>query len=124
MPPAGDGTYLASSTSTTLTVLQATATSLTFTPSMLVATQPASFAVTLMSVATGTPGLAGKTVTISYGDGTMDSATTDANGAVTITHTYAASFSYNVVAMFAGEGDDSCCCFSATLSCTNRFFLF
>ncbi len=104
--PAGDGTYSASSASTTLAVgLQATATSLTVTPSMPVATQPASFAVTLKSAATGTPGLAGQTVTVTYGDGGTDSNTTDANGAVTFTHTYAAFGNPNVVASFAGESD-------------------
>ena len=69
---------------------------------MPVATEPASFAVTLKSAATGTPGLAGKTVTVTYGDGTTDSGTTDANGAVTFTHTYAAAGNRNVVASFAG----------------------
>ena len=113
--PAGDGTYSASSASTTLAVgLQATATSLTVTPSMPVATEPASFAVTLKSAATGTPGLAGKTVTVTYGDGTTDSGTTDANGAVTFTHTYAAAGNQNVVASFAGgsgvQGADSSVC--------------
>ena len=55
-----------------------TATSLTVTPSMPVATQPASFAAKLKSAAPGTPSLAGKTVTITYGDGSTDSGTTDA----------------------------------------------
>ena len=83
---------------------------------MPVATEPASFAVTLKSAATGTPGLAGKTVTVTYGDGTTDSGTTDANGAVTFTHTYAAAGNQNVVAGFAGgssvQGADSSVCVS------------
>ena len=105
MHPAGDETYSASSAATTLAVgPEATATGLTVTPSMPVATQPASFAVTLKSAGTGTPALAGKTVTVTYGDGSTDSGTTDANGAVTFTHTYAASSgSQNVLAAFAGE---------------------
>ena len=82
---------------------QATVTSLTVTPSMPLATFPASFAVTLKSAGTGTPALVGKTVTVTYGDGRTDSGTTDANGGVTFTHTYAASGSQNVVAAFAGE---------------------
>ena len=102
--PAGDGTYTASSATVTLAVgSQATATSLTVTASMPVATQPASFAVTLNSAGTGTPALAGKTITVAYGDGSTDSGTTDANGAVTFTHTYAASGSQNVLVAYAGE---------------------
>ena len=88
----GDGTYSPSSASTTLDVgveAIATATNLTVTPTMPVATQPASFAVTLNSSGTGTPALAGETITITYGDGSTDRGTTDANGAVTFTHTYA-----------------------------------
>lgn len=83
--------------------LEATATSLTVTPTMTVATQPASFAVTLTSAGPGMPALAGKTVTVTYSDGGTDSGTTDANGVVTFTHTYAASGSQNVIAAFAGE---------------------
>ena len=83
--------------------LEATATNLTVTPTLVVATQPASFAVTLTSADPGTPALAGKTVTVTYSDGGTDSGTTDANGVVTFTHTYAASGSQNVVAAFADE---------------------
>ena len=101
---AGDGTYLGSSASSTLAVgLKATATSLTIMPTMPVATQPASFAVTLKSAGPGTPALAGETITVTYGDGGTDSGTTDANGAATFTHTYAASGSPKVVASSAGE---------------------
>ena len=106
MFPAGNANYSASSAATTLAVSpEATATSLTVTPSMPVATQPARFAVTLNSAGTGAPALAGKTVTVTYGDGGTDSGTTDVNGTVSFTHAYAASGSQNVVAAFAGERD-------------------
>ena len=105
MLPTGDGSYSASSASTTLAVgLKATATNLTVTPTTLVANQSASFAVVLNSTGTGRPALAGETITITYGDGS-----TDANGAVNFTHTYAASGSLNVVAAFAGESDSPSC---------------
>lgn len=83
--------------------LEATATNLTVTPTMPVATQPASFAVTLKSTGMSTPALAGKTITVTYGDGSTDNNTTDPNGVATFTYTYAATGNQNVVATFAGE---------------------
>ena len=104
MLPTGKGTYSASSVSTTLAIgLEATATNLIVTPTTPVAAQPASFAVTLNSTGMGKHALAGETITITYDDGSTDSGTTDANGAVTFTHTYAAQGGHDVVAAFAGE---------------------
>jgi PKD repeat protein len=48
------------------------------------------------------PPLAGKSVNVTFGDGAFVTGTTDMNGQVNVTHTYAAAGSYPVAATFAG----------------------
>jgi PKD repeat protein len=42
-------------------------------------------------------------VTVTFGDGALVTGTTDMNGQVNVTHTYAAAGSYPVAASFTGE---------------------
>ena len=83
---------------------------LTATPARGVATETVTLLVTLRSGAPGMPPLAGKTISVDFGDGSRKrrqllaaTVTTDANGQATFTHAYLTAQTYNVTAHFAGE---------------------
>ena len=96
--------------STTPSVRYPSTLTLTAIPAAGVATEAVTFRVTLKSTAPGEPVLAGKPVSIDFGDGSHKRrrllaaiATTDANGQATFTHSYLTARTYNVTAAFAGE---------------------
>ena len=101
---AGDAQYLPSNAVDTIEIGKySTSISGTADPETPVATEPAIFVVTIDSSATGTPPLAGATVTLSYGDANSDTSTTNATGQATFTHTYATAGSFSVTATYAGK---------------------
>ena len=101
---AGDAQYLPSNAVNIIEIGKySTSISGTVDPETPIATEPAGFVVTIDSGAIGTPPLAGASVTLSYGDGSSDIATTNATGQATFTHTYATAGSFSVTATFAGN---------------------
>ncbi len=68
-----------------------------------VATEDITFALALSSDASGMPPLAGKTITVSFGDGTSANSTTDGAGISSVTHVYATAGTYQVTATFASD---------------------
>ena len=101
---AGDAQYLPSNAVNIIEIGKySTSISGVVDPETPIATEPAVFVVTIDSGATGTPALAGATVTLSYGDGSTDTGTTNATGQATFTHTYATAGSFSVTATFAGN---------------------
>ncbi|EIE19543.1 hypothetical protein COCSUDRAFT_67693 [Coccomyxa subellipsoidea C-169] len=96
--------------STTPSVRYPSTLTLTATPAAGVATEAVTFLVTLRSTPPGAPVLAGKPVSIDFGDGSHKRrrllaaiATTGANGQATFTHSYLTAQTYNVTAAFAGD---------------------
>ncbi|KAK9907966.1 hypothetical protein WJX75_000753 [Coccomyxa subellipsoidea] len=96
--------------STTPAALLPSTLTLTATPARGVATETVTLLVTLRSGAPGMPPLAGKTISVDFGDGSRKrrqllaaTVTTDANGQATFTHAYLTAQTYNVTAHFAGN---------------------
>ncbi|BDA51612.1 probable polycystin-1 [Coccomyxa sp. Obi] len=101
---AGDATYSKSSASTTLAIgLERASTSLAVTTRSPVATENITFAVVLRSDAPGMPPLAGKPITVSFGDGFSGNGTTDSTGSISVKHVYATAGTYQLSASFAGD---------------------
>ncbi len=82
---------------------ETSSTMLTVTPMTPVATENATFVITLQSRGPDMPPIAGAAITVDFGDGTSGTGTTDANGQLILTHSYAVASTFKVTATFAGE---------------------
>ena len=115
---AGNAIYSASSAATTVAPgLETSSTSLSVAPMSPVVTESATFLIALESGGPGTPPLSGKTVSVDFGDGPIETGVTDSTGQVTLMHTYNVTGAFSVVASFAGEKLKSVCLSSAPACC-------
>ena len=100
---AGDGTYLGSTTTTLLVVgLEPTNISVASSPNPVGMNQQTDFTIILTSGGSGSSGLEGKKISISYGDSNGDSTSTSSGGEAQFTHSYASDDTYNAIVTFAG----------------------
>ncbi|CAK0787827.1 hypothetical protein CVIRNUC_011049 [Coccomyxa viridis] len=115
---AGNAAYSGSSTSESLIVdLESSHLGLLITPNPAFASEETTFNVTITSGGPGSPRLAGKTITLDYGEAYMsDTTSSSANGVATFTHTYCRFGDVTATATFAGNGTYSASSVNTTLT--------
>ena len=101
---AGNAAYSGSSTSESLIVdLESSHLRLLITPDPAIRSKDTTFNVTITSGGPGSPGLAGKTITLDYGEFDLsDTNSSSAIGVAMFTHTYCQVGEFTVTATFAG----------------------